>query len=150
MTSPDAAPRSSRALEALLKQRDLQTEDARGRLARKQQEIALLHAEVVGLERRRSGILERTGDVLRSRIALDAIIDLLLGRRRRLRALRSEALRLLEAYRESSARRDAVRHVRDRRVEEAETVRRRRVDEMVTDLAAARMHREARESREEA
>jgi flagellar biosynthesis chaperone FliJ len=137
-------PRQLRAITALLRLREKQSQDAGVRLGRKHVEVALVEREIDRLRKRRENVVRRGGaQVLRERLLLDALMAIVIERRRDLGALRGEAGRLLEEYREARGRRDAVEALRRKEWRRIESVLERRADEAASDLAAARKIREA-------
>jgi hypothetical protein len=140
MTQPRAAEsRSLRAIDALLRLRDLKGRKTKAKLQLKKAEISRARAEIELLRRKRDLVLRQaSGRVLQQRLYSDALTRIVLERRRELERLEAEAAVLIESYLEAKGRRDAVSRLRDRRVLDKETLMERRSEERAQDAAAAR------------
>lgn len=132
--------RSIRAIEALLRLRDIEDRSASVKVRLKQMEITRIQDGLKGLTARRGAVIRRGGaHVLRERLLLDALMKITLERGRELKSLKSEAASLLGEYREARNRRDAVSSLRDRRLAESEARISRRQEEAAGDAAATRI-----------
>jgi len=143
MTQPGAAEsRSLRAIDALLRLRDLKGRKAKAKLQLKKAEISRARAEIESLRRKRDLALRKaSGRVLQQRLFSDVLTRIVLERKREVDRLEAEAAALVESYLEAKGRRDAVSRLRDRRVQEKETLMERRSEERAQDAAATRSAR---------
>lgn len=150
MTPPGAERAGSeRAVEALLRLREIEDQDARLRLQQIHMDVARLEREIFLLERRCESVVRRGGDrVLHERILLDALLRITLERRRELKDRKHEAEGVLEEYLRVKGQKDAVHSLQKRRRLEREALEERRADEVACDMAASGNLRDIGDCRE--
>ncbi len=131
--------RRTEAVKALLKVRDAEHRQAKGRLQKKRIEVRSLELEIDRIRKRRGELAMRRGsDVLKERLLLDALVKAVLERKEKLAAASLQAAVLLAEYRDARARKDAAGALRARREAELERALERKSEEAATDMAAAR------------
>lgn len=139
-----------RALEALLRLREMEHQGAKVRLQLKQAEVVRLEQEIALLRKRRNDVIRRGGaHDIKDRLFLDGLMRSLLERKRELEALRQELSASLGAYRTAKSRKEVVSRVKDRRRAEVELALARKEDIQASDLSATRKMRERREREED-
>ena len=128
-----------RAVKALLRLRDLEDRDAKVKLQKKQMEIHRVAREIASIKKRRENVIRRGGaHVLRERLLLDALMELLRRRSEVLGRLKVQAGLLLEKYQEAKGRKDALANLHARKREEREYHMMRRADELAGDTTSVR------------
>lgn len=131
--------RSRQAIQALLKLREIQNDDAGLKVRQKQAEITRSEQEIARLRSRRDNVIRRGGErVLEERLLLDALMKLLLRRKEEHARLCEEAEVLMQRYLEATSKRDAVRSLESREARRTGAVRDRRKEQIAGDQAAAR------------
>jgi hypothetical protein len=142
-----------RALElvaALRRVREVEFRRARADLAAEMARVAAIEREVARLRKRRESLLLRSGpDVLGERLFLAELTRVQIERGRELAGARRGAARILAAYREAHARKQAAAALLERRQIDREAFRARREEEAAGDVASWRISARGAEGRDE-
>jgi flagellar biosynthesis chaperone FliJ len=136
---------AARAVDALLRLREIEEQKSRETLLFKQKEVWELERELDRLRERRDSVLARGGaGILAERLLLDALLQAILRRNRELESLRKDARQLIDRFRTANQKRKAVGELREKQKVERETNLERRLEEAAGDLAATRLLAENR------